>query len=396
MFFHMQKTIPPQTSVSAYIPPAGLRPTLAIELQKNIDKCIECNLCVRECRFLQQYGTPKQIALRYDPVLKERRGLPFECSLCRLCEVVCPPKVGLNPARMFLEMRRESVDRDAGNFTQHGKILNYEKRGTSKRYSYYAFPENCDTILFPGCTLPGTRPGKVMALFEHIQKSIPYLGIVLDCCTKPSHDLGRDTHFRAMFFEMKEYMLSHGIKNILVACPNCYKVFSQYGGELKVKTVYEHLAKTALPPTENISASVTIHDPCSTRHETDIQQAVRQLVIQKSLSIEEMKHHGVKTLCCGEGGSVSCLLPALSQEWSSRRQSEARGTVILTYCAGCANFLGAVTPTHHILDLLFDPKKTLAGKVKAARAPFTYLNRILLKKRFKKKIPAAVSRIRRL
>jgi len=104
-------------------------------------------------------------------------------------------------------------------------ILGYEKRGTSKRYSYYAFPENCSTVLFPGCALPGTRPDKVKSLFAHLQKTIPNLGIVFDCCTKPSHDLGRDIHFQAMFNELQNYLLQNGIKNILVACPNCYRVF---------------------------------------------------------------------------------------------------------------------------------------------------------------------------
>ncbi|MCK5196261.1 MAG: (Fe-S)-binding protein, partial [Desulfobulbaceae bacterium] len=307
---------------------------------------------------------------------------------------VCPDKIGLNPAMMFLEMRREAVERGGVHLAKHGRILNYEKRGTSKRYSYYGLPENCDTILFPGCTLPGTRPDKVMALFEHLQKSIPSLGIVLDCCTKPSHDLGRDTHFQTMFSEMKEYLLSCGIRHVQVACPNCYKVFSQYGGELKVKTVYEYLAETGPPTTENISASITIHDPCSTRHETGIQQAVRKLATQKSLSITEMAHHGPKTLCCGEGGSVSCLAPELAQEWGKRRKEEAQGTRILTYCAGCAHFLSSVNPVSHILDLIFEPRKTLAGKVRVTKAPFTYLNRILLKKKFKKKTQPALFRER--
>lgn len=374
--------------------PDCIRPALTIELQKNAEKCVECKLCVKECQFLKKHGTPKQIALLYDPTSPEGKYLPFECSLCRLCEEVCPDKIGLNPAMMFLEMRREAIERGGVHLTKHGRILNYEKRGTSKRYSYYGLPEKCDTILFPGCTLPGTRPDKVMALFEHLQKSIPSLGIVLDCCTKPSHDLGRDTHFQTMFGEMKEYLLSCGIRHILVACPNCYKVFRQYGGDLTVKTVYEHLAETGPPATENISASITIHDPCSTRHEIGIQQAVRKLATQKSLSITEMAHNGPKTLCCGEGGSVSCVAPELAKEWGKRRKAEAQGTRILTYCAGCVYFLSSVNPVSHILDLLFEPKKTLAGRVKVARAPFTYLNRILLKKKFKKKIQAAVSRER--
>ena len=50
-------------------------------------------------------------------------------------------------------------------------------------------------------------------------KNITDIGIVLDCCTKPSHDLGDEEHFNAMFGEMKDYLLSQGIKTVLLACP---------------------------------------------------------------------------------------------------------------------------------------------------------------------------------
>ena len=53
-------------------------------------------------------------------------------------------------------------------------------------FSYYALPEGCNTVFFPGCTLSGTRSEKVILTYQRLKKSIPSLGIVLDCCTKPS------------------------------------------------------------------------------------------------------------------------------------------------------------------------------------------------------------------
>jgi Fe-S oxidoreductase len=368
------------------------RPQLAKQISIQSGKCIECKLCRKECHFLRKYGSPKHIADTYDPASAKDQLMPFECSLCQLCAAVCPVKI--NPAAMFLEMRREAVDRGAQDFSNYGVILNYEKRGTSSRYSYYALPENCDTILFPGCTLPGTRPDKVKSLFDHLRQTVPSLGIVLDCCTKPSHDLGREKHFQAMFSEMQEYLLRHGVKNVLVACPNCYRVFKEYGGSLRVQTVYEHLAATSLPATANVTGTVTVHDPCVTRDEAQIHATIRRLAAEKSLTIQEMKHHGRKTICCGEGGSVGCVNPDYSRGWSMKRQGETGGVRILTYCAGCANFLGSLHPTSHILDLLFEPEATLAGTVKISKAPWTYLNRLRLKSHFKKKINGAVCRER--
>jgi uncharacterized membrane protein YdjX (TVP38/TMEM64 family)/Fe-S oxidoreductase len=356
------------------------------------EKCIECELCLKECQFLRNYGKPKAIADSFDRGNKDHQAMAFECSLCGLCAAVCP--VNIEPAQMFLEMRREAVQSGAGDYPEHAVLLAYERRGTSPRYTWYSLPQGCDTVFFPGCTLPGTRSGKVRLLYDHLRQTIPTLGIVLDCCTKPSHDLGRESFFEAMFGEMKAYLLQNGIRNVLVACPNCYKIFDAYGGELAVRTVYEVLAKDGLPETQKVPGSVTIHDPCAVRFEGAIHGAVRNLAEEKGLMVDEMPHHGKKTLCCGEGGAVGFLSPALAKNWCSLRKEEAQGRTIITYCAGCANFLGGVIPTRHILDLLFDPDDTLSGRVKVSRAPITYWNRIRLKSRFKKNLDSAVTRER--
>jgi len=100
-------------------------------------------------------------------------------------------------------------------------------------------PEACQTILFPGCTLTGTRPDTTLKLLNYLKKIYPRLGIVLDCCCKPSHDLGRQTFFHEMFSEMQKYLIDHGIKNVITACPNCYQMFNHYGSPLEVTTEIE-------------------------------------------------------------------------------------------------------------------------------------------------------------
>lgn len=370
----------------------AVSPSLRQQLKTISDKCINCNLCQKECAFLQAQGKPKQIADSYDPTNEMYQRVAFECSLCQLCGAVCP--VGLNPADLFLELRREAVQTGRGGSGQHGGILAYEKRGTSKRYSYYALPKGCDTIFFPGCTLPGTRPDGTWALFEHLRSHIPTLGVVLDCCTKPSHDLGRDDYFEAMFGELKDFLVKNGVRNVLVACPNCYKIFNRYGPPVSVQTVYEFLSRDGLPTDKQLGETVTVHDPCGVRYDDNIHSAVRSLCKRQGLSLEEMKHHKEKTLCCGEGGSVGLITPDYAKKWGRLRKRETNGNRIITYCAGCAHFLGRVTPTTHILDLLFQPEAAMAGRAKVSRSPFTYLNRLKLKKRFRNGIDATVTRER--
>jgi uncharacterized membrane protein YdjX (TVP38/TMEM64 family)/Fe-S oxidoreductase len=369
-----------------------LRQSLRERLKTIAESCNDCRKCVRECKFLQKYGTPKSIADAYDHLNKLHQAMPFECSLCKLCNARCPEKI--DPAGMFLEMRRQSFSQGDGFFKEHSPIRGYEKRGTSEFFSYYALPEGCDTIFFPGCTLSGTRPDKVIKVYEHLKKTISSLGIVFDCCTKPSHDLGDEELFNAIFTEMRDYLRIHGVRTVLVACPNCYRMFKNFGCDISVKTVYEYMQEHGIPTTKEVSGTITIHDPCVIRYEAPIQNAVRNLASRKGLSVEEMPHSREKTLCCGEGGSVGFLSPEFPKSWGEMRKKEAGSRKVITCCSGCANFLSPYAPTYHVLDLLFEPEATMTGKVAVSKAPITYWNRKRLKNYFRKSVDAAVTRER--
>lgn len=355
--------------------------------------CIECPKCTTQCAFLKECGNPKTIAQAYDPERPDSLTLPFMCNLCDLCEAVCP--VGLSPGQMFLEMRREAVARGAAPLPEHKGIMGYERKGVSTDYSWYSLPDPCDTVFFPGCTFAGTRSDTTLVLYEYLKTLVPNLGIVLDCCTKPSHDLGRKDYFDAMFGEMKDWLAGQGVKSVLVVCPNCFKVFKQYGAPLAVTSVYDCLAEKGVPAAcPDIRKTVTIHDPCVLRNEPSIQDAVRTLAAGQGYTVEEMPHSRKKTVCCGEGGTVGAMAPNFSSAWRTIRKKEASGRNMLTYCAGCAGLLNRQSPTDHILDAVFYPEAVAAGRRKATVAPFTYLNRKRLKRVIREKHPASVTRER--
>ena len=165
--------------------------------------------------------------------------------------------------------------------------------------------------------------------------------------------------------------------------------------DLKVKTVYEVLAEKGLPVNQTPTGKpVVIHDPCAIRHEIPIHDAVRTLVRNQGLQVEEMPHQGLKTLCCGEGGAVGMLAPELAGQWGQKRKAEAENRVLVTYCVGCSNLLGKLVPTYHLLDLFFEAEATRSGKIKISKSPVTYWNRLRLKKALKKRLPSAVTRER--
>jgi Fe-S oxidoreductase len=351
------------------------------ELVRQVSReCINCGKCGRDCGYLRRFGLPgTQAAAFLEGGLDDDQ--PFLCSLCGLCTAVCP--VDIDPAAMFMALRREAVERGKGRFREHRVLTAYERRGNSPLFSWYGLPRDCATVFFPGCALPGTRPGRVLDVYTRLRGEIPQLGLVLDCCTKPSHDLGRRDHFRRMFGALITAMKNQGVTEVLTACPNCFRMFDGYGGSLRVHTVYELLARAAPSPAAALQGTVTVHDPCGARQETTVHAAVRRLVTAAGLDIREMRHRTTRTFCCGEGGAVGYLDAALANRWGELRCQEASSERIITYCAGCTGYLGRLAPTSHVLDLLFAPEATMAGREKPARSPWTYINRLLLKRRLR-------------
>lgn len=354
-----------------------------------VEKCTGCNLCVRECSFLQKVGNPAEVA-----AAGEHACNPFECTLCGLCAAVCP--VGVDPSRYFLQQRLEQRRRLGADDPRHSPLIAYERKGTSRLFTFYGLPQGCDTVFFPGCALPGTRPDVVMNVYEQLRERFPQLGIVLDCCLKPSHDLGREEHFSNVFGEMRDYLSRHGIRNVLVACPNCQRIFSEHGGEIAVQTVYELLAELPSPAPGTLSGEAVIHDPCVARFAPAVQEAARTLAAGRGVKVAEMGHSRKRTICCGRGGGANFVAPRMMEEAIVARVAEAGGRPMLTYCAACAGTFAAKTRSLHLLDLWFSPAEALAGKVRVARAPFTYLNRIRLKSRFRRAGGYAVTRERAL
>ena len=97
-----------------------------------------------------------------------------------------------------------------------------------------------------------------------------------------------------------------------------------------------------------------------------------------------MRDSGARTLCCGDGGAVGFKNPTLAATWTEKRRAQAQGDRIITYCAGCTGFLNRAAPTSHLGDVLFEPERALTEKNMMAKAPITYLNRLLLKRQLKR------------
>ena len=355
--------------------------SLDSSLNTIIADCTECGGCVRQCAFLRRYGNPLQLATQY----REETLSPeviYSCSLCRLCDVHCPEALQIQD--MLWLMRCSLVEEGRGPLKQHRRLLAYEKWGLSRLLRFTALPEGADTVFYPGCALVGTRPTQTLKLFELLRKQIPALGVVLNCCAKPSHDLGRFEFFEKVFNSQIANLKARGITTVITACPSCYQVFDRYATEIEVKTIYQVLETAAGLQKVDAEAEMCVHDPCSTRFQTAVHQSVRSIVEQQGITVGRLKHQGKRTLCCGEGGSAGFVAPEITDRWAEQRAEQAAGRQVITYCAGCVQFLSGQMDIVHLVDLMLAPEEALSGNAPASKSPFTYLNRLMLKFKLKR------------
>lgn len=239
----------------------------------------------------------------------------------------------------------------------------------------------CDTVFFPGCTLSATRAATTEKTYAYLREHLPDLGIVLDCCAKPARDLGRDGEFKERFAKLVNRLKDKGVKRIITACPSCHVTFKEYDSGLVSEMVYQTLAHYLPDVQLHEEIKYSVHDACATRFEAEVHSSVRTLAGSSGVELFEMTHSRQRAICCGEGGAALFVAPELAGKWQDIRGREMNGSKVITYCAGCSSTFGNTLANTHLLDLLFFPELSNKGNEKISKAPFTYINRLRLKKR---------------
>lgn len=341
--------------------------------------CELCGLCSENCSFLKKWGLPGDIARSV--LNHESRTDPFECSLCSLCTDVCP--VGVDPAGMFLSMRRESLTRSPAILRTYWRLLLYERLNSSALLSWYKPSRTSESVFFPGCALAGTRPDATWALFIELKRYMPGLGVVLDCCCRPSHDLGNTVLVEKSLQRMQERLHVQGVRQIITACPSCYSLFQVCAPKLSIRMAWEVLPGMRLAHEKAPKHKLRLHDSCALRFFPGVQTGIRNYLAESGLVCEEFPDNFARTLCCGEGGAVGFGNRDMALAWGRVRKDQAGDDLVLTYCAGCTDYLRlAGIKTVHLVDFLIHPEKALAGNTSQVKSPWTYWNRLRLKFRF--------------
>ena len=348
-------------------------------------RCIQCECleCVKNCEYLKDYkGYPKkyirEVYNNLSIVMGTRHSNTFinSCSLCGLCAEVCPTDVDMgevchNAREQMVDQRR--MPASAHDFAlQDMAFSNSQKSALARNApgtasSSYAF--------FPGCQLSGSSPQYVEKSYDFLrdslgsstrQKAFPGtgMGLMLRCCGAPADWAGNQQRFEESRQEFLAEYEKLGRPRLVLACSSCYQVFQKHYPDIEIVSfweVFDQLGPQDLSAKRSFPAPVAVHDPCSTRYESGIQDAVRSILGKMGCEVLELDNSREKTECCSYGGQMWLANKPLAEKAVQRRINQSP-LDYLTYCAMCRDFFARRGKrTLHLFDYLYgDPSSDLS------------------------------------
>ena len=330
-------------------------------------RCLQCECmeCVKVCEYLKHYkGYPKkyirEVYNNLSIVMGTRYSNQFinSCALCGLCGEVCPTDVDMGV--ICKDARAQMVEQKRMPPSAHDFALrdmafsNGDKFALARNAPGYG---TSSYVFFPGCQLCASSP-------EYVEKAYAFLtstfqaegvGLILRCCGAPADWAGRKDLFSASQAEFQAEYEKLGKPKVILACSSCYQMFQSHHPEIEILSfwdVFDQLGPKQFPARE-FSAPLAVHDPCSTRYETHIQDAVRNILQKMGYEIQELPLNREKTECCSYGGLMWLANRPVAEKVVQRRIDESSLDYV-TYCAMCRDFFARQgKPTLHLLDLIY-------------------------------------------
>lgn len=374
--------------------------------ESEAERCIQCECleCVKACPYLQHYkGYPKkymrEIYNNLSIVMGTRYSNQFinTCALCGLCAEVCPTDVDMG--QICHDARQQMVEQKRMPASAHDFALRDMAFSNGDKFALArnaAGKDHSTYLFFPGCQLSASSPGYVEQAYDFLQAALPgeSVGLMLRCCGAPADWAGRKDLLAASQQELRVEVEKLGRPTIILACSSCYQTFQKHFSDLPIISfwqVYDQHGPQQLPARQ-LAAPLAVHDPCSTRYEAPIQDAVRNILQKMSCAVEELALSREKTECCSYGGLMWFANRPVAEEMMQRRIAESP-LDFLTYCAMCRDlFTRQGKRTLHLFDLLFgdpsaDPALAPAVSFSQRHENRARLKEKLLKERWSETMP---------
>ncbi|MEW6697755.1 MAG: pyridine nucleotide-disulfide oxidoreductase/dicluster-binding protein [Bacillota bacterium] len=365
------------------------------EAMQEATRCLQCQCleCVKVCGYLAYYkGYPKKYIREIynnESIVKgmhHANKMINSCSLCGLCQEVCPR--GLNMGEIIKSARQRMEQRGKMPPSTHDFPLKDMAFNNSERFALTRHQPGTDGsgyVFFPGCQLSASSPGHVEKVYAYLRERLTGgVGLMLRCCGAPAEWSGRQELVRSNLEEIRDQWTALGKPQMIAACSSCHYVFKNHLPEIPLVSLWQVFAEFGLPalPDKKEPGIVSLHDACTTRHEKQIHDNVRMILLQLGYGVEELPLNRELARCCGYGGLMSFANPELAEEVTNTIIEENHHTYV-TYCSMCRDrFAAKGKPSLHLLDLIFEEENNQWALRRGPGYSQRRENRVRLKNKF--------------
>jgi Fe-S oxidoreductase len=348
--------------------PAGTADVPSAEAAKaEAERCFNCQCleCIPKCAYLEHYkGYPKVYARQIYNNLAIVQGnrshtkMINSCMLCGLCTEICPDDFSM--ADLCLSARRDLFSRGKLGPSPHEFILEDMAAANGPDFALVrAEPgqTTCSHLFFPGCQLGGEPDSKIPEAYAFLRGKLSGgVGLALRCCGIAARWAAQFELFEETMAAFRAEWAALGKPRLITACASCQEAFAQGAPDIPAVSLWRVLVEeTGLPAVPGVTPAgpVAVHDPCTSRHDDASQVAVREILKQRGVAVEELPLSKNMTQCCGFGGLAANAHAELTAVTTARRVAQSGNDYVAT-CAMCRDRLAkAGKRTYHLMDLLF-------------------------------------------
>ncbi|MEM2135683.1 MAG: (Fe-S)-binding protein [Candidatus Jordarchaeaceae archaeon] len=336
------------------------------EIYNEIIRCYRCGLCRVSCPVFKYSGAEswnargRLILLRAisDNNLDISDSLIdriYSCSLCRECEVFCPPGVNVSG---IIEVAREELVKNGlappeeqkemqKNILRAGNILgkSIQPLNTLLGPTVDSLPDSSPNLVYSGCVLLYSYTQIAQATLGNI-KNVKYDYTVLKegekCCGGFLKMIGYREDFNSYSRKQLELFTERKIDQLITVCPMCYSTFKHdYPQKLEVKhTVLlynELLDEGKMVFKRPLNAKVAFHDSCHLGRYSGIFEEPRKLIENvPGIELVELSKSKKSSSCCGGTIRVPyAQIRSKMSEWIIEDASQVGAEYLVTACPSC-------------------------------------------------------------
>lgn len=358
--------------------------------------CAHCGYCRAVCPTYAGVGwescsprgrvTLTGYLLEGAPVTQAQMTRLFQCTMCGACTTVCPTRIDLR--QFWLQARAETVRRDLAppsfqmvraNVAKTGNIYGYDNAERAGWAEYMDDApadlfqrETAEVVYFVGCS--SSFSPRVQRLAESFAKLMTAAGVDFSilgegevCCGFPLQVAGLADEYAALMERNLEQVRAKGARTMVFTCPACrlmwMEAYAPHLPGMKFRHATELLADLTAQgrlALKEEARTVTYHDPCDLARNGGVYDAPRQVLgAIPGVELIEVHERRERGMCCGGGGDLEMVDPALSGRVAARTAGKLAATgarTIVTACPQCVRTLtrGAeqAAPGVEVLDVV--------------------------------------------